>query len=98
MLCCESARRCHCSCAAARRVHVVPCSLLLCLPVFCVLPLLCPCRSFLAGVPVVQVLPFFMCVGVWSSGLCLGLALCTALLVTHLSRVVPRLGATGGGY
>jgi hypothetical protein len=26
----------------------------------------------------------------------LGLALCTVLLVTRLSRVVPRLGATGG--
>jgi hypothetical protein len=39
-----------------------------------------------------------MCVGAWSSGLCVELALCAALLVTRLSRVVPRLGATGGAY
>jgi hypothetical protein len=81
------------SCADARRVHVVPCLLLLCLFVVCVLPLLCSCRFPLAGVSCPAGRSPLLCVGVWSSGLRLGLALCAALLATPCCSVVQQDGS-----
>jgi hypothetical protein len=84
-----------CSCPQGARCALLSLALLACVlcPAFAV-----PLQVFLGRWSCSAGPSLFVCVAVWSSGLCLGLALCTVFLVTRLSRVVPRLGATGGAY